>query len=57
MEESKAKARSTATTQVKTEYQPFPSDQTEIQLINDDGFAIESLGLDDNDPIFAMSFR
>ena len=29
----------------------------EIQLINDDGLAIESLKLDENDPIFAMSFR
>ena len=29
----------------------------EIQLVNDDGLAIESLKLDENDPIFAMSFR
>ena len=41
----------------KLDYEPFPSDQTEIQLTNDDGLIVETLKLDNNDPIFADSFR
>ena len=41
----------------KLDYQPFPSDQTEVQLVNDDGFALESVKLDEIDPIFHETFR
>ena len=38
-------------------YEPFPSSQIHVTLINDDGVHTESLKLDDKDPIFAESFR
>ena len=38
-------------------FQPFPEDQKEVELVNDDGLVLESLKLDENDPIFAESFR
>ena len=52
MEESK-NSQPTA----KQEFQPFPADQTEILLVNDDGVTKESLKLDEIDPIFAESFK
>ena len=54
MEEKKGGERASAS---KSIYQPFPADQTEIEHINDDGFVLDRLKLDETDPIFAETFR
>ena len=41
----------------KKRHQPFPESQTEIDLVNDDGIVVDKLKLDENDAIFAESFR
>ena len=54
MEERKEGQKTSASRSI---YQPFPADQTEIELINDDGFVLDRLKLDESDPIFAETFR
>ena len=41
----------------KSRHQPFPESQKEIDLVNDDGFVVDKLKIDENDPIFAETFR
>ena len=47
--------RATSINTVK--FTPFPEDQQEVELVNDDGLVKEKLHLSDVDPIFAESFR